>query len=1176
MPKVRQKHPQSVFLSAKSTGTIDTSKAEKSVSSEANKQKEKKADKQEKADEQEKQGVEDDEKDEKCHVRTVVTSFHSLFRPSVSLLPNKKAFKSKKILRAFAFKLAKPSPSPSPSPSPCSKAVQAWLLKGVDVVSQVAIEATRFAHLYVLHCLETKHPLQNLDQQFYETVLGLVCQMRRLGKNKHLSTCKDANMLEFYQQQYLPLTSDFKRQGCGPERTDFEHIIKSLRVQLITNAQVFLQTQFTAIHRRWCRQVVEALIPIDRDERKSDLKTRRLKQRYLVSKWLFDTTLYEAVDCVDAALLATQARGGLESKCPDVWTVESAACLAKALADAIIEFRTVVPLNTDGTLRGKVVTTRPVCAYVLSKHSKFFLPWLWHLQKKIEAHNAGCEPRATAEKKKAKNSRRRERRKLRRRLEWSALNGKQRKRQQREDEQGLAEEVEQEEEEETKEAEETDIANKGEETEKKKMRKMFSLMPTSGLDRYYIQVNNTTLKEWLYRYRDRPNMVGQAIYERFQKLTAAHAAEKVKFAAERKEAKKAAAAKKRAREEEEKDEEVEEEKEENVEEEDEEEDREQEKQGEEKKEKMLNLEQMFVKEFNAEKQWYWQQLFNLKPFFAGKGGLRKNGFNFGFSFKTNGVGVSLCLKKPMTKEEFGASRKKEASQSKAALNFSESENEVWSVPVLPESVLEKTRVLAIDPGKRDVYSSAEDVGEAKHKIQSYSAKRWMHESGANRARRLREVWAKRKDAKSPGFSEWLNSMPSTKVSSTQALMTHIRHLAVRFNECFELNGQQRVRRLRFCNYIKRQQGLATMFNELLSRAENDPVEKQRQNDEKQKKKAKRAKKKARAAARREERKKKKKTESEQEKEETDAMKVDEQAVRKEEKEKKERNREEKKEEKPKTIVVFGDATFASNGPYLKLKRMLRERAGNPHEKEDITLVPLNEYCTSKYCSNCAFGKHCRKGLNEKRIGKVEKEVAKEEKGEKEEKEVEEEGEEFAFAAEMEGPLEAKREDGKRRSRIHGVRICKRCGATWNRDVNASIGMLQLYWHAQRNGGARHALFKRAKEEEENAEEVASFSSNSAFSASTLTLVKEEVNKDEEGEVEGEEEETTTENAKKKQKIVEHVPEGMTSETSALAKGGNLWLQQVQEGERQETENGVATPHTASCTGCLVGARTAFS
>jgi hypothetical protein len=89
-------------------------------------------------------------------------------------------------------------------------------------------------------------------------------------------------------------------------------------------------------------------------------------------------------------------------------------------------------------------------------------------------------------------------------------------------------------------------------------------------------------------------------------------------------------------------------------------------------------------------------------------------------------------------------------------------------------------------------------------------------SGANDAKRKRNNWAKQA---SPEYLKWLTDMPTTKVTSVAAMQAHVTHLMKRLDECFRVNGERKVRKLRMTNYTRRQRALGNMVNEFVAQPE---------------------------------------------------------------------------------------------------------------------------------------------------------------------------------------------------------------------------------------------------------------------------------------------------------------------------------------------------------------------
>ena len=193
------------------------------------------------------------------------------------------------------------------------------------------------------------------------------------------------------------------------------------------------------------------------------------------------------------------------------------------------------------------------------------------------------------------------------------------------------------------------------------------------------------------------------------------------------------------------------------------------------------------------------------------------------SLRTDGVSVSILLRIVMTDEEaarFNGGGDDEDVQ-KGNLTFADDNDNSdgrSSVPLIDGILDGGCRVIGVDPGRRDIYTSAEPArrtsdgigGNRRHDVRHYSSGRWLHDCGASKARVRTNNWIRK-----AGLSDWNNNMPTHKVSSVSAFIAYMRYVLQQLHPFMELMLRKRSRNQRFTNYIKRQKALSRMVNTMV-------------------------------------------------------------------------------------------------------------------------------------------------------------------------------------------------------------------------------------------------------------------------------------------------------------------------------------------------------------------------
>ncbi len=934
-----------------------------------------------------------------------------------------------------------------------AKKLRDIVLHKCNVLSQASCEASRFALLHVVNCLEKGKEVPVIDMGFYYRAMNFVSDFicaNAKNDEDELETAK----------QYLKIMEDVPR----PEHIIAEsQTMNQLAREMETNARVSMTTRFWSIHKSWCFSVVNSIVKIDKNERKNDQKTARLKHRFKIVDWLVDNTVGKDSGTIMRLPQKEKEEGNEEEAKEDVEKVEEEAaeesliekverkareCLSKregfndsiseeernilwpALAAAVLECQSHIPDNVQ--INAKPKPLKPVYTSLLDdpETNRYYMKWLYELLKKREKHNADIE---------------------------TTLN------------------------ESRKENESNEEFEKRKKIARKKMVKVFALLPLRGFDRCYISVTNTILAKEVanlffakndgLKKETKAKLVkaiteGKVVFEKTKKeeitllknsiakleeeIAKSNSSEKQKDISVAKSSnsstntdeKKSTPTK-------------------------------EEKETKKNREKIAYYAKSVKKcedaarkalEFDVEtknkdpfrdalvnyaSKEMWQLFFKVEKYY------RNPKKQFAQSLQTDGVGVSVYIHNYLHPK---------VKKPNMVLSLQE-EKEDNPTLVIPPEILQdqRTRIIGCDPGRKDAFTLAEDVNrfesvsksqekdededvndkmcedcdcshcaeendhEKRFAFKHYSAARYLHECGANLMQKRRKKMAEEsKDEKGISLQEWQTKIPTLKTSSSRAIVASLTYLTERFVELLEKNGVETVRKMRWHNYINRQRTLQNMTNELLAVPTNSPKLKY---TEEKKEKEEEVRNENKEQVQSKEKRKGKKT-----KREYDAERRANRTKRRKQQKERAKKRSEDGEnngKEPKIVVAFGDAKFCAGVPLQKLRTELKRR-------KNVIFVDLPEFRTSMLCSKCV-----KKGLEE---GTVQN---------------------SANLPIMEGPLGRRVEGEEHRQRVHGVRVCQNttCRTMWNRDENAAINMLTRFHYAQSHEGESPAWFTRTVKSE---------------------------------------------------------------------------------------------------------------
>ena len=272
-----------------------------------------------------------------------------------------------------------------------SDQIHDWILHGVDTVTSCAIHVTRFANMYLLHCVDNHLQLPIIDKPFFDRIICLITVDAEENRKKFA----DPQMRASFEQIYKPLLpKDFAIDRNSRDRT----FLQRLGLDLQTNSRVYLRTQFLRRFRDWCKQCLYEIIPIDMSGKKSDERSEKMKQRWKLVTFLFQETACSASVVVDVALIKEDVLK-LQETCSMVMSDE----VALKLAEKIAETRQILSGTVDYTkTKTKIVNGETVIETVENKvlcrpithrkllnvdFSPFYLIWLVKRLKQIEKYN---------------------------------------------------------------------------------------------------------------------------------------------------------------------------------------------------------------------------------------------------------------------------------------------------------------------------------------------------------------------------------------------------------------------------------------------------------------------------------------------------------------------------------------------------------------------------------------------------------------------------------------------------------------------------------------------------------------------------------------------------------------------------------------------------------------------
>ena len=139
-------------------------------------------------------------------------------------------------------------------------------------------------------------------------------------------------------------------------------------------------------------------------------------------------------------------------------------------------------------------------------------------------------------------------------------------------------------------------------------------------------------------------------------------------------------------------------------------------------------------------------------------------------------------------------------------------------------------VVAIDPGRSPILIGVVHSDEAmadltkannrtRHEVIKWSAKHFYKDCGHTYRKNQMMNWI----GKNLLVQQWQHSMPTSKTARLDLFVTHVIHQLNYLNSTFSFINAQRVKRLEFKTYIKKQKAYAKLVSAIKGKAKNTVV-----------------------------------------------------------------------------------------------------------------------------------------------------------------------------------------------------------------------------------------------------------------------------------------------------------------------------------------------------------------
>ena len=270
-------------------------------------------------------------------------------------------------------------------------AIHKWLLHDVDVASVCAIHSSRFASIYLLHCIQNSLPLPIINKTFFDRITTLLADVNSQKPPKRKGG--DKQMTLAFTTLYLPLLTSHNPSDFKIDRTSSARdILFRLSCEMTTNTENYLMTQFLNRFRNWCKDTIAEIIPIDITGKKSDERTQKLKQRWKLVSYIFQETVCTASTETDESKVLEQVKKEMSVECDQIWSDSVATQIVYKICAARLDLNQtiVVEKKKNGQRVQENVFCRPVTYAKLQdlQHSPVYFRWLAKRLAEIELNNA--------------------------------------------------------------------------------------------------------------------------------------------------------------------------------------------------------------------------------------------------------------------------------------------------------------------------------------------------------------------------------------------------------------------------------------------------------------------------------------------------------------------------------------------------------------------------------------------------------------------------------------------------------------------------------------------------------------------------------------------------------------------------------------------------------------------